>query len=379
MTFWSGKRRHATRLCFVGWGNHVHTERWVAQYVRPGYDVSVISMSAKGNYPAEVRQYSLGHGIFKTWRVRQASLRALLAWIMPDIVHVQYAGFLLNVAPIWKGPLVVTVWGSDVYRVDDLVAAERTALAWYLREADYVTCDSADLVAAIQSFCAPNPPPIAIVQWGVDTTQFRPSTSPSRFARELGLTGRTVFLSPRGFTPLYRLTDIVDAFAQVSAEIDDAVLLMKRYNSASSAAYAAEIERRVQALDLRDRVYMIDRIDYADMVDYYRSGRILVSVPESDGTPMSLLEGMACGCYPIVSDVPSLHEWIRDGDNGRIVPIGNTQALARAMIETARTPDLGPAIDKNLEIVASRASQGVNQEKMLAIYSELLERRATTS
>lgn len=361
------------RLCFVGWGEHVHTERWVAQYVRPGYDVRVISLSGRGVYPAAVHQYHLPQLPIGDWRARRMWLRALLAWLRPDIVHVQYAGLLLNVAPLWDGPLVVTVWGSDIYRTDQTSSADYEALATYLARADCVTCDSVDLVDAIRRFCAPHAPPTEVIQWGVDTALFAPAPGPSLFAREFGIADCTVFLSPRSFTPLYRLTDIVAAFAEVSRDLNDAVLLMKRYNA--EPAYAEEVARLVAALGMQERVFIIDRIDYTDMVDYYRTGHILVSVPESDGTPMSLLEGMACGCYPIVSDVPSLHEWITDGENGRIVPIGSVPALAEAMLECARSANLGPAITANLQMVSARASQAANQEKMLGLYAAILEGR----
>jgi glycosyltransferase involved in cell wall biosynthesis len=42
----------------------------------------------------------------------------------------------------------------------------------------------------------------------------------------------------------------------------------------------------------------------------------MISIPKSDGTPVSLLEAMAAGCLPILSDLPVYHDWITDGVNG---------------------------------------------------------------
>lgn len=373
---WLARRGEKTRLCFVGWGDHVHTERWVAQYVRDDFDVCVVSLSGRGRYPDPVRQFSLPTMPVADWRIRRLWLRVMLSILAPDIVHIQYAGFLLVVRPIWLGPLVVTVWGSDIYKAEaELTTAECARLAEYLRGADCITCDSEDLASSIAAFCGPGHPEVAIVQWGVDTQQFTPAATPSRFAQELGLADKSVFLSPRSFTPLYRLTDIIAAFARVAAELPQAHLLMKRYNAVPS--YAEEVERLINVLNLGDRVTIIDRIDYEDMVEYYRTGSTMVSVPESDGTPMSLLEGMACGCYPIVSDLPSLREWITDGENGRLVPVGDVGRLAEAMLavarEQARGGGLEAALVRNRTLVEARASQAANQETMLACYAKLSE------
>jgi glycosyltransferase involved in cell wall biosynthesis len=93
---------------------------------------------------------------------------------------------------------------------------------------------------------------------------------------------------------------------------------------------------------------------------------------------MSLLEGMACGCYPIVSDLPSLREWITDQDNGRLVPVGDVDMLSAAMLAAADAGPTGlaPAIDRNRQLVETRASQVANQQMMLAEYARVLGRAA---
>ena len=50
----------------------------------------------------------------------------------------------------------------------------------------------------------------------------------------------------------------------------------------------------------------------------YQSATIYISIPISDGTSISLLEAMAYGCIPIVSDLPANKEWITHLENGII-------------------------------------------------------------
>ncbi|HBE80849.1 MAG TPA: glycosyl transferase family 1, partial [Firmicutes bacterium] len=49
---------------------------------------------------------------------------------------------------------------------------------------------------------------------------------------------------------------------------------------------------------------------------YLAASHLMVSIPKSDGTPVSLLEAMAAGCLPVLADLPVYHDWITDGVNG---------------------------------------------------------------
>src|SRR5262249_37770374 len=109
-----GKRM---KICFVGWANHVHLERWAGYFASPNYEVTVISFAGLGHYPAGVHQYPVGLEN-RGMRWKEPKLRYLLWKIKPDLVHVHWADFAYPVARAWAGPLVVTAWGSDIYRLD---------------------------------------------------------------------------------------------------------------------------------------------------------------------------------------------------------------------------------------------------------------------
>ena len=48
----------------------------------------------------------------------------------------------------------------------------------------------------------------------------------------------------------------------------------------------------------------------------------------SDGMSLSLLEAMACGAFPVVSDIPANREWITHGVNGYLVQLDSPTQLA---------------------------------------------------
>jgi glycosyltransferase involved in cell wall biosynthesis len=78
-----------------------------------------------------------------------------------------------------------------------------------------------------------------------------------------------------------------------------------------------------------------------------------------------LLEAMASGVFPIVSDIPANREWITDRENGLLFTPGDHLALARA-IEVALEggPWIAAAIDANYRMVAERANADVNLQRL---------------
>lgn len=59
-----------------------------------------------------------------------------------------------------------------------------------------------------------------------------------------------------------------------------------------------------------------------------------------EGTPRSVLEAMSMGRPVITTDAPGCRETVVDGDNGFLVPVGDADALARAMERFITEPAL---------------------------------------
>jgi len=357
-------------LCFVGWGGHVHLERWGGYFARQGHRVSILSLSGRGVYPAGARQFDLGRFSF-SYRLQKLYARWLLHWLKPDLVHVHYLGNGLVLSGAWSGPLVMTAWGSDIYRIGHVDPGTASDVLNMVRRADLITADSTDLARETEKLAGLPLGKVEVVQWGVDTETFTPAAGPSALARSLGIVGRPTVLSPRNFTPLYNLVTVVRAFKRVLGELPDAVLIMKRY--AGTAEYVAEVEGEIDRLGIRDSVHVVERVPHEQMPDFYRTGQVIVSVPASDATPVSLLEGMACGCVPVASDLPSLREWIEGGVNGFLVPPGNVDATAASIVRALRDRVWAEnCVAANVNLMAEHASQNAAMEQMKELYSRLV-------
>lgn len=353
------------RLCFVGWADHVHLERWAGHFAKLGHDVSVISMSGAGHYPAGVRQYTLGQG--EGPLRAKLRLRWLLWRIRPQIVHVHWAHFSATVQSVWSGPLVVTAWGSDIYRRENFSDQVWLANCRAMAAADLLTCDSDDLAGELGRALQAPMPRLEVVQWGVDTELFSPLGDDQRAA--LGLDGRAVIFSARNFTPIYNQETVVAAFAQVLRRRPDAFLLMKRYGG--DADYSARIQAQITELGLDAHVRILDAVPYEQMPALYRTADVMVSIPLSDAAPMSLLEAMACEVAPVVCDLPSLREWVDPGVTGTLVEPRDVDAVAGALLRLLDDSSVRRGIgQRGRELVLDRASQSMHMDRMAKLYAE---------
>jgi len=99
----------------------------------------------------------------------------------------------------------------------------------------------------------------------------------------------------------------------------------------------------------------------------------LVSPSTHDGTPNSLIEGMASGCFPICGDLESIREWITDGVNGLLIDPSKPQELADAILLALNDESLRrQALEENQKIIASRAEYEHSMAKADEFYKKCI-------
>ena len=145
------------------------------------------------------------------------------------------------------------------------------------------------------------------------------------------------------------------------------ILLQKYYNVEEQVL--ASYQEAAHQLGITNRVRWLGEIPYDEIPFIYNLAHAMVSVPRWDGTPMALLEGMACGVPPVVSNVPSVLEWIKDGVNGWVVPIGDAKTLAQSIKKCIKSESLRKAFaEENIRLVAARASHSAHMAEAERLY-----------
>jgi len=294
----------------------VHVRRFVAGLCDAGRDVVLVTNAPEPLLTHERlrQQVHLSLRVL-AWRTPQR-LRELIERWRPTVVHVHQAD-----ATAWHAvraarptgvPVVLTLWGSDVLSLPHRGWWQRAMVRHALRGAAAWTADAQVLLRAAQAIAGADAPPWrAWIPLGIDEPPIDPSLQGGAVARERRI------LSCRLHKPLYRIEAIVRAFAQVAPQLPGWVLEV-----AAAGEQTPALRALAQTLGVADRVEFTGMLDAPQLAQAYRRSALFVSVPESDGTSVSLLEAMAAGCLPVLADLPANREWVRDGENGLIVEEG---------------------------------------------------------
>jgi L-malate glycosyltransferase len=352
------------RLAFLSIGRHIHTERWLTWFARRGHDVHLMTVQPGPIPGVTVHDITPPPGP-KPLRYAMGliTVKRVLARLRPSLLH---AHFLTGYGywGVWSGyrPFLVTVWGDDVYVTPHQTVIKNRLARKALREADYVTGDSEDIIEACRRLGA-RADRTEVVQWGVDFALFHPGVPSGRVREKLGVPANApIVLSTRSFTqPYYNIDLIVDTAVRVRELFPD-VHYVFAGNEGDDAAFKARSKGA-------DWMHWVGRIPHPELPAWIGAATVFVTVPSVDATAVSLLEAMACRAAIVASDLPSAREWIRDGETGLVVKARDESGLVRAIERFLSDAALRERVGRGAEgEVRTRADHDRNMQRMEDIY-----------
>ncbi len=166
----------------------------------------------------------------------------------------------------------------------------------------------------------------------VPSTRLRAELSSAPNADQM----KAVDLCPKGFHP--------ETFGDYGAR-------RGRLTTGWAGAAAASDKNVDMLVEADPAIRLADRcLTQDEMPDFYNSLDVITCASTAEGDPRPLIEGMACGCFPVVTDVGIVSELVRHGHNGLIVkrtPQAFAEAFAwcRANLDYVRAAGRRNAID----------------------------------
>ncbi|MFO1418575.1 MAG: glycosyltransferase family 4 protein [Methylotetracoccus sp.] len=311
---------------------------------------------------------------------RMLQLRRLVRHVRPDIVHAHNAW-----GPGWYGwstghhPFVMHAYGGDLLpeQYGGRPAFQRWLTSAAARAADRIVVTGRHMIDASQGLGIPRDR-LLLLPRGVDLARYRPGLEIAGLRDSLGLSEDAfIVFSPRYQVDeaLYNLDVVIDAFVEVRRRVPRAVCL-QMYDPTRETGRLRLAEAAEQR-GLGDSYRLIPSVDNRTMPLFYNLADVVVSVPSSDGFPVTVLEASACGAAMVVSQLPYCAEWFVDGENGVLVPVRDADALARAVLELSDDPErrlrLGAA---GCRQVAERADYRRCMDALEDEYLSLLAREA---
>jgi L-malate glycosyltransferase len=342
----------------------IHTRRWAEYHRDQGLEVHVASFRPASIECAQTHLLpSVGLGKLG-YVFAVPALRALSRRVRPDVVHAQYVtsyGFVAALAHL--RPLIVTAWGSDVLISPRESRVMRAIASYAVRHADAVTTVAEHMNAPVAALGVPLDA-VEAVPFGVDTERFRPPSAPRP-----RVDGACRIICTRNFAPVYDVGTLLRALAQLRDGHSRWTL-----DLVGDGPLRHSLESEARALGLGDSVRFLGHVDPMRLSELLADSDIFVTPSHSDGNNVSLNEAMACGSFPIGTEIPANAQWLEHGTNGLLYPAGNSSALAACLRRALQDVALRQraAID-NRRIVETRADWRRCVTRMDEIYNAVID------
>lgn len=176
---------------------------------------------------------------------------------------------------------------------------------------------------------------VRLIVNGVDVKRFRPGPANPVLREQLGIPPDRIVISHfSNMKGVKRVSDIVAAARHALAELPRLFFLLVGDGPSRGA-----VERACYVAGLSGQFHFAGGIPYTLMPDYMRLSDVVAMPSEIEALCRVYLETMACGKVLVASDIPGAREVIEDGETGLLFPRGDTMALARTLVASARNAD----------------------------------------
>lgn len=307
--------KHNIKYVIFGNAQSVHLIKWV-KALAPMCDLYVISSTTIHpdiiDFVKQEKCFSLNHSveagggninilksIFK--------VKNILKQINPEIVNVHYItshGLLTSlIKRFWKFKFtqISSAWGSDILVTPHRNWLYKSITKFILNTSNIITSDAQVMTDQIET----------LTKTKVLTFTFGLEKMP-----QVSLSDKdySVFFSNRILSSNYNIDKIVIHFSKILEKDHEAKLVI-----ANEGDEKENIKMLCHSLNIENAVEFVGFLNIKQQEDFYKKSGFYYTLPTSDATSVSLLEAMAWGCIPIVSDIPANKEWIKNNENGIIL------------------------------------------------------------
>ncbi|MGZ8842237.1 MAG: glycosyltransferase family 4 protein [Pyrinomonadaceae bacterium] len=300
-------------------------------------------------------------------------VRRIIMKMSPDIVHAMRVPFegIIAARSMPPGiPLLVSVWGNDF-----TLFAKRNALVGRqtrqtIRATSALHCDcQRDLhLAESWGFDTGKPSIVLPGAGGIQTNVFKPRPLNRELLQSLEIPpDAKVIINPRGFRDYVRNDVFFQSIPYVLKECGNVVFLCSAMKGNSVA------EKWLSVLGIAGSVRLLPLVSREQMAELFSLASVMVSPSLHDGTPNTLLEALASGCFPVAGNIESVREWITDGVNGFLCDPNDPKALAKRIVAALNDDQrLEAARRQNIELVTTRADYRTVMAQSERFYEQVI-------
>jgi len=348
------------KLLFLADSTRTHTIKYLQYFYEKGYEIELITPTPFQELDINVHlilncQKSNG-ALKKYWYLKKAAeVKKIIQRIQPDLLHALFVtnfGFLGAYSQFH--PLIVTAYGPDILITPPKNISFRFMTKYCLQHADLINSVAPPITDAILKMNI-NPKKIFTFKYFVDLDRFNFAVK-----HKAETSGRYTVLGIEHPDNNSNLKTLIKAIPIVLSYLKNVWFIFL-----CSRPTQAQLKNLASELKVAEHVAFPDVLSESKIFHYFQMADIYISIPEVDGMPQSLLEAMACGIFPIVSNIPAYQIFIKDGIDGFCVAPKQHKIIAQKIIEALENPDLRqeaaksnlnkmqklPSFEKNLELL----------------------------
>lgn len=216
----------------------------------------------------------------------------------------------------------------------------------------------------------------AVRELGVDERRIRLVANGIREA----LVGLPMTPTPLGPQDPIRLAQVGSYLRQKGVHHGAAALtaILRRYPAASVGFFGTGIPHALVCEDfpeeLHERISVVQRYENPELPTLLDGYHIVVFPTLSEGFGTALLEAMACGLAPVTTAAAGPLEFVKDGDNGLVVPMRDPRALEEALASLIDDRSLLDRIRRRAWETSQRYTWRAAARQRLSFYEEALGR-----
>jgi glycosyltransferase involved in cell wall biosynthesis len=293
---------------------------------------------------------------------RSSRFRQLLANLQADVFHVHGLGFTADVLDlatvVAPRPIFIQDHASKVPRFWRRPALRRGLAA----AAGISFCSLEQSVPFVEAKLISRQTSVAQI----------PETS-SRFTpgdRQLARRATGVFGEPAVLSVghLDENKDPLTVLEGISAAVDRLPGL-QLWCCYGKAPLDVQVRARIAADPrLLGRVHLLGRMTHAMIEQMMRAADLFVQGSHREGSGCALVEALACGLPPVVTDIPSFRALTANGAVGALWPCGDARSLGDALVSVASQPNSRTLVEAHFQSELSCNAVG---RKLIATYEGL--------
>jgi glycosyltransferase involved in cell wall biosynthesis len=362
------------KVLLVSDGNSIHTIRWAVALKRREIEIGIFSIqpinhSHYENIGIEVRS---ANGLVsfnpKKAKARKIfyitalpSLKSMVRSFNPDILHSHFASSygLLGALSGFK-PLIVSVWGTDVFDFPRKNKLFKALLRFNLARADRVLSTSQIMAEETRKYTSQ---PIIVTPFGVELDKFCRDFNSEKHSQDF------VIGTVKTLEEKYGIDLLIKAFHLFYQKNGVGRLLI-----AGDGSDREKLEKLCNDLEIKHRVTFLGQVNHNQIPELLRQFDCFVALSrhQSESFGVAIVEAQAAGLPVIVSDIGGLSEVVQKNVTGFIVKNESIEEAAAAMEEFLCDPGLRLSMGMNgRKRVEEFYDWDKNVEHMCQIYHEV--------